>query len=39
MEWAKTMLSGDTNDPMFLREVIENYKLRVCTVSLEIIYA
>ncbi|XP_031560165.1 protein Njmu-R1-like [Actinia tenebrosa] len=28
-EWAKTMLSGDTNDPMFLREVIENYKLRV----------
>ena len=31
-DWANTMLSGDTNDPIFLREVIENYKLRVSCV-------
>ncbi|KAK3728597.1 hypothetical protein QZH41_011674 [Actinostola sp. cb2023] len=28
-DWVNTMLSGDTSDPIFLREVIENYKLRV----------
>ncbi|XP_048576084.1 protein Njmu-R1 [Nematostella vectensis] len=28
-EWSETMQSGDTEDPVFLRQVIENYKLRV----------
>ncbi|KAL9956888.1 hypothetical protein ACROYT_G038441 [Oculina patagonica] len=28
-EWAKTMLSDAVNNPVFLRQVIENYKLRV----------
>lgn len=28
-EWAKTMISGEVNNPVFLRQVIENYKLRV----------
>ena len=29
-EWAKTMLSDAVDNPVFLRQVIENYKLRVC---------
>ncbi|CAH3039548.1 unnamed protein product [Pocillopora meandrina] len=28
-EWAKTMLSEAVDNPVFLRQVIENYKLRV----------
>ncbi|XP_020622715.1 protein Njmu-R1-like [Orbicella faveolata] len=28
-EWAKTMLSDAVDNPVFLRQVIENYKLRV----------
>lgn len=28
-EWAKTMLSDTEDNPVFLRQVIENYKLRV----------
>ena len=28
-EWAKTMLSDAGDNPVFLRQVIENYKLRV----------
>ena len=34
-EWSKTMLSGDVKNAVFLRQVIENYKLKVqCSVSL-----
>lgn len=28
-EWAKTMISDASDNPVFLRQVIENYKLRV----------
>ncbi|XP_068673894.1 protein Njmu-R1-like [Montipora foliosa] len=28
-EWTKTMMSGEVDNPVFLRQVIENYKLRV----------
>lgn len=28
-EWAKQMLDGDVNNPTFLKQVIENFKLTV----------
>ena len=34
-EWAKTMLSDAVDNPVFLRQVIENYKLRVCEERLD----
>lgn len=33
-EWAKTMLSEAVDNPVFLRQVIENYKLRVIFANL-----
>jgi len=32
-DWANTMLKGDISDPIFLREVVENYKLRVSSLE------